>query len=266
MNDYFARTAARAVPGPVLRPRPLPEERFPDVAPVVVGDVTEDEPASAGPPESVAEPTGRRADRAPGPHTGVRRQLEPDLSQTGAAAEVPRSNEAPGAGDPTPAPSTAHTRVAPAPDDQPEVRRVIPAVPPDLPGPDQTVPEVRAVIPAPEPPPDPLARGVDPPEPPTAHGPDEEPEGDSAEAALALADAIMLGQVDAPRPVPPPDQATVDLEPGASTPPTAVVVERMTLEIVDDRSPEPAIPKPRAQPRPVGLLRSGWGSDTGWGW
>jgi hypothetical protein len=264
MSDYFARTLSRSVPGAELRPRERPDERLSVTAP-------EAEDLSADPVEPVvpAYPTARA--------------VEP-LAEPPAAAVAPAEEQAPSVLDP-PIRSDGEYLPPSVTDDWPAglVRTRIEVTPPEddvVADPHEQVgatpePRQRRLLP-PGPRDDPVADPiVSPvelswPEAPgaaldTAADPSRE-EPDSSEdrlaAALALADAVLLDRSASAGPVPPPEMPVDDAgRAGAATP--TVVVDRLTIEIVEDRS-EPAPPPQQTSARPQGLLRSHSGS--GWGW
>ncbi len=111
---------------------------------------------------------------------------------------------------------------------------------------------------------------LEPPSPATA----EPPLATTEAAALELADAVMWARDEAVVAVVEPPRAP--FEPRTSEPVTdgpAVVIDRLTIEVVDDRPPGPAqgpaegvAPPARPRPGPTALIPARGRFGPGWGW
>lgn len=261
MSDYFAKAAARADPAPAPHRAPAPPAPLDE--PVVGFDEVvfpaPPEPGGALPPGSFPERTDPPAPD-PWPTSSFAVQLVPDVvaepitgSPPGTVA--PPRDDHDGRPDPAAEPgSPSRPTFVPRPADAEEPARPAPVkvdrpVPLPLehvridPWPEQASPEEVPV---------PAAR---PPAPPVPDDP------------LALADAVMLESIEPPQAVvPPPEASPPDVsaaEPGHGP---AVVIDRLTVELVDDRPARAAEPAPRPRPRPTGHLAGGRRFDSGWGW
>jgi hypothetical protein len=266
MSDYFARAAARAVPDPA--PVRRAEPAF--VGHVGMVEPSDDMAAATNLPEdparSTEEPTVRpavtRAESVP--------SAEQPLDQTGSGERWLVGEPPPGREPVLPTPVVEHSDlvahsalVAHVDTDTGPVRPSEPAH--DVLAFDRVAREPVVVAPRPETPPDPdvvtsseaadRADAVPPPVAPL------EP--------LALADAAIFDALGPPRErvaaVSPPAvaESRVDPEPARAGP--TVVIDRLTVEIVE-QTPAPDAPATRPRPGPSGLLAPAGRFDSRWGW
>jgi hypothetical protein len=260
MSDYFSRAATRADPVPAV-PRPGPVSGPLDQP---AGEVEEVEAPAASSPEGqpLAPRSGPVAPLAPDPWPGRpvvdeparEASVEPPLATP--AFAPPSARDAGEGRDRTehePAPP-AVTVFEPRPVDMPQTDRPVATeterlVPP--------LSEPVTVVVQPEP-----ARTDE-----VAVRPTEVPAAPPPGDPLALADAVMWGPVEQPAAVvPPPETRASDVPAAEPAPGPTIVIDRLTVELVDDRPVPAADPAPRPRPRPAGRLAAGRRFGSEWGW
>lgn len=262
MSDYFARAAARAVPdaAPVRRAGPALDAHVELAEP---GDETAaarnlpDDPVR-GTEEPMVRPAVTRAETvppAPAPWPA-----EQPLGQTGSGDRWLEEEPAPSGREPVlPSPAVEHSDLVdtgPArPAESADGVLVF----------DRVAPEPAVVAPRPESLPDPDVaasieaedRAADAPPPVAPLDP------------LVLADAAIFDALGPPPErvvaVSPPAVAESRGDPEPAPAGSTVVIDRLTVEIVD-QAPAPEAPATRPRPRPSGLLAPTGRFDSRWGW